>query len=430
MQKKKVAFYTLGCKLNFSETSTIARSLDPEMYKKVEYEDGADIYIINTCSVTDSADKKCRQIINKTVRKSPEAYIIVVGCYAQLKPEEVTSIKGVDLVLGVNERFNLASYMGKVESQQTIEKLSCSEPGETGFNSSYSLGDRTRSFLKVQDGCDYMCAYCTIPIARGNSRNQSIENCIDDARIVASQNIKEIVITGVNIGDFGRSTGENFYSLLKELVKVDGIDRYRISSIEPNLLSSDIIKLVEKEPKLLPHFHIPLQSGSNKILKLMKRRYMREVFADRIETIRELMPLAAIGADVIVGFPGENEADFADTYDFIADLDISYLHAFSYSARDNTPAASFKDQVDIGERHRRSKMLQKLSESKRLTFSRKCIGKDFNVLWENSHKDGVLSGFTENYIRVSTVIGEEMKGKISRIKLKDLDENGNFIVSI
>ncbi len=425
---KRVAFYTLGCKLNFSETSTIGRSLDPSRFIKVNFEDQADIYIINTCSVTEAADKKCRQAITKCIRKAPEAYIVVVGCYAQLKPQEVTSIPGVDLVLGINERFDIAAYIDRIESGQNNVIQSCKHPDSEGFSSAFSLGDRTRSFLKVQDGCDYLCSYCTIPKARGKSINQPVADCVSNAKEIAGYGIKEIVITGVNIGDFGKTTGENFFSLLKELIKVDGIERYRISSIEPNLLTDEIISLVNNENKLAPHFHIPLQSGNNKILGLMKRRYKRELFADRVNKIRHLMPDASIGADVIAGFPGESDNDFNDTLSFLEGLDLSYLHSFSFSARNNTPAADYPEQVDIETRHRRSKILQKLSEKKKLEFYRRCAGKSYKVLWENTNDRGLISGFTENYIKVVHYSEKDMQGNISRVKLREIDENGNFTI--
>ncbi len=426
---KRVAFHTLGCKLNFSETSTIGRSLDPSRFIRVDFDDVADIYIINTCSVTEAADKKCRQVIKKSIKKAPDAYIVVVGCYAQLKPEEITAIPGVDLVLGINERFDLARYIDRIEKGPENIIQSCNHPDSGGFSSSYSLGDRTRSFLKVQDGCDYHCTYCTIPKARGKSRNQPVKDCVSDAQEIAGHGVKEIVITGVNIGDFGKTSGENFHTLLKELVKVDGIERYRISSIEPNLLTNEIIELVEKESKIVPHFHIPLQSGNNRILGLMKRRYRRELFADRVNSIRKLMPDAAIGADVIVGFPGESDEDFTDTFNFLEGLDLSYLHVFSFSARSNTPAADYPDQIKIETRHKRSKILQKLSEKKKLEFYRRCTGKQYKVLWENTDKDGIISGFTENYIRVVNDSKKYMQGNISMVSLCEIDENGNFTIA-
>jgi threonylcarbamoyladenosine tRNA methylthiotransferase MtaB len=426
---KRVAFHTLGCKLNFSETSTISRSLDPSRFERVDFDSEADIYIFNTCTVTEAADKKCRQAIKKSIKKSPDAYIIVVGCYAQLKPDEITSIPGVDLVLGTNERFNISKYIDRIEKGAENVIQSCSDPDSGAFFSSYSLGDRTRSFLKVQDGCDYHCTYCTIPKARGKSRNQSITDCVSDAREIAKNGVKEIVITGVNIGDFGKSSGEDFYSLLKELVKVDGIERYRISSIEPNLLTDEIISLVKEEERILPHFHIPLQSGNNRILGLMKRRYRRELFADRVKTIRKVMPDAGIGADVIAGFPGESDNDFNDTLSFLEGIDLSYLHAFSFSARENTPAANFPDQVNIATRHKRSKILQKLSEKKRMDFYRRCTGKNYKVLWEHTDENDIISGFTENYIRVADGSKKYTQGNISRVTLQYLDENGNFTVT-
>jgi threonylcarbamoyladenosine tRNA methylthiotransferase MtaB len=427
---KRVAFYTLGCKLNFSETSTIGRSMDPDKFTRVDFEEKADIYIINTCSVTEAADKKCRQVIKKSIKKAPDAYIIVVGCYAQLKPEELTSIPGVDLVLGINERFDISSYIDRVESGFDNIIQSCDNPDSGGFSSSYSLGDRTRSFLKVQDGCDYPCSYCTIPKARGKSKNQSINDCVSDAEEIARYGVKEIVITGVNIGDFGKSTGEDFHSLLKELIKVKGIERYRISSIEPNLLTDEIISLVERESKIVPHFHIPLQSGSNRILGLMKRRYKREVFADRVKAIRKKMPDAAIGADVIVGFPGETDKDFNDTLKFLRPYDLSYLHAFSFSARPDTPAAGLPGQIKTEVKHLRSKSLQQLSENKKLEFYKKSTGKSYNVLWEKSQENGLIYGFTENYIRVVCRSESATQGKISSVRLKEIDENGNFTVTL
>ncbi len=426
---KRVAFHTLGCKLNFSETSTISRSLDPSRFIRVDFNEEADIYIFNTCTVTESADKKCRQAIKKSIKKAPDAYIVVVGCYAQLKPAEITSIPGVDLVLGTGERFNLSKYIDRIEKGPDNVLQSCSDPDSGGFSSSYSLGDRTRSFLKVQDGCDYHCTYCTIPKARGKSRNQSIKDCVSDAQEIAKNGVKEIVITGVNIGDFGKTSGESFFSLLRELVKVDGIERYRISSIEPNLLTDEIIELVQKENRIVPHFHIPLQSGNNRILGLMKRRYKRELFAERVNTIRKLMPDASIGADVIVGFPGESDDDFNDTLNFLDKLDLSYLHVFSFSARENTLAADFPDQLDIETRHKRSKILQKLSEKKKLDFYRRCTGKSYNVLWETTDEDGNISGFTENYIRVVSDSKKYTQGNISRVSLRYLDENGNFTIT-
>jgi threonylcarbamoyladenosine tRNA methylthiotransferase MtaB len=424
---KRVAFHTLGCKLNFTETSTIARKLIDEGYNRVEFEDTADIYVINTCSVTGVADKKCRQVVKKTIKKTPEAYIIVVGCYAQLKPEEITLIPGVDLVLGTNEKFNIASYIKRIEKTDHKEVYSCESVVNSDFIPSYSLSDRTRSFLKVQDGCDYPCSYCTIPLARGASRNQSISDCVEQAKRIADAGIKEIVITGVNIGDFGRSTGESFYDLLKALVEVEGVERYRISSIEPNLLTDEIIQLVAASSKILPHFHIPLQSGCNNTLRLMRRRYNRELFADRLEKVRSNIDDAGIGADIIVGFPGETEEDFQATRDFLEDCDLSYIHVFTYSQRSNTPAAEMPNQVPAEVKTFRSKILQRLSERKRLEFNRRSTGKSYNVLWEAVDENGVISGFTENYIRVIKQSSGASTGTISRITLLAMDENGIFV---
>lgn len=426
--KKKVAFHTLGCKLNFTETSTIARSLSGERFEKVSFDEQADIYVINTCSVTGAADKKCRQVIKKTINQSPGAYIIVVGCYAQLKPEEITSIPGVDLVLGTNEKFDLAGYIDRIEESIAETVNSCEPVSESMFKPSYSLSDRTRSFLKVQDGCDYLCSYCTIPFARGKSRNQPVSECLRQAKEIADSGIREIVITGVNIGDFGKSTGESFIDLLRALVKVDGIERIRISSIEPNLLTDDIIELVASEPKLMPHFHIPLQSGCNRTLGRMKRRYTRELFSDRISSIRKIMPDAGIGADVIVGFPGETEEDFASAREFLENTDLSYLHVFTFSPRANTPAAEMNDQVLPVTRNSRSKALQRLSEKKRVEFYRRCTGKQFRVLWEGVDEDSI-SGFTENYIRVTGPAAIYGQGEIDPVKLLKLDPKGNFVIN-
>lgn len=425
-RKKKVAFHTLGCKLNFTETSTIARSLDEERYERVSFDDPADIYVINTCSVTGSADRKCRQVIKKTIAHSPGAYIVVVGCYAQLKPEEISSIPGVDLVLGTNEKFNLSAYIERIEKTYASPVHSCEPVSGSIFTPSFSLADRTRSFLKVQDGCDYHCSYCTIPMARGESRNQPVSECIAQAGEIARSGIKEVVLTGVNIGDFGKSTGETLFDLLNELCKVDGIERIRISSIEPNLLTDEIINLVAENQKLLPHFHIPLQSGCNRTLGQMRRRYTRELFGERVASIRKLIPDAGIGADVIVGFPGENEEDFLSAREFLEKTDLSYLHVFTFSPRSNTPAASMEGQVNGETAVKRSQSLHRLSEKKRLDFHRRCIGKSYNVLWENRDEKGIISGFTGNYIRVTAHGDDNHPGKISNVTLLRMDENGNF----
>jgi len=424
--RKKVAFHTLGCKLNFTETSTIARSLGEEKYERVPFDNPADIYVINTCSVTGAADRKCRQVIKKTASHNPDAIIVVAGCYAQLKPGEISSIRGVDLVLGTNEKFNLGAYIERIEGTSPGIVNLCEPVTSTHFTPSYSLADRTRSFLKVQDGCDYLCSYCTIPLARGGSRNQFISDCVSQAKEIASSGIKELVLTGVNIGDFGKSTGESFIDLLKELCNVEGIERIRISSIEPNLLTNEIIELVASNPKLLPHFHIPLQSGCNRTLARMKRRYTREVFADRVNMIRSIIPDAGIGADVIVGFPGETEEDFNSAREFLQDTNISYLHVFTFSPRENTPAASMDGQVKGETASQRSRMLHRLSEKKRLDFYRSCTGKRYNVLWESMDENGMISGFTENYIRVTAPGKEDISGKISPVTLLRMDENGNF----
>lgn len=426
--RRKVAFHTLGCKLNFAETSTIARSLSEERFEKVSFEEKADIYVINTCSVTGSADRKCRQVIKKTIAHSPDAIIVVAGCYAQLKPEEITSIEGVDLVLGTRERFDLESYLDRIE--KTSEAVHSCEP-VTGspFLPSYSLSDRTRSFLKVQDGCDYLCSYCTIPLARGKSRNLPVSECVTMAEEIAANGIKEVVITGVNIGDFGKSSGESFFDLLKGLEGVRGIERIRISSIEPNLLTDEIIDFVAAGQKILPHFHIPLQSGCNKTLASMKRRYKREVFAERVKRIREIIPFAGIGADVIVGFPGETDDDFISTKEFLESIDLSYLHVFTFSPRSNTPAARMDSQVAADIKGSRSRTLHRLSEKKRMEFYRRCTGAAFNVLWESEDENGMISGFTDNYIKVTANHDYATQGKITREKLLTIDQNGNFNIA-
>ena len=368
VNKKKVAFHTLGCKLNFAESSTIAGSFPEEKFERVPAKSKADIYVINTCSVTDAADKKCRQAIKKFITLSPGAFIAVVGCYAQLRPQEISSIPGVDLVLGTNEKFDIADYIGTLDKREKVEIHSCDPSSSVNFNPSFSIGDRTRSFLKVQDGCDYGCSYCTIPLARGHSRNQAISSIIDEAEKIAERGIKEVVITGVNIGDFGRSTGESFADLLNELVNVQGIERFRISSIEPNLLTDEVIEIAMMNEKILPHFHIPLQSGCNKILGLMRRRYTRELFANRVEMIKKKLPSAGIGADVIVGFPGESDSDFDDTSAFLEKMAISYLHVFSFSERPYTIAENLPDKVSNAEKGARSKRLIALSEKKNLEY--------------------------------------------------------------
>jgi threonylcarbamoyladenosine tRNA methylthiotransferase MtaB len=428
--RKKVAFHTLGCKLNFAETSTISRSFPEDKFERVPANSVADIYIINTCSVTDIADKKCRQAIKKFITLSPGAFIAAVGCYAQLKPQEISSIPGVDLVLGTNEKFNIANYLTNLEKKHEVEIHSCDLSASDSYNPSYSLGDRTRSFLKVQDGCDYGCSYCTIPLARGRSRNPEAELIINEAEKIARRGIKEIVLTGVNIGDFGKSTGGSFADLLKELVKIQGIERYRISSIEPNLLTDEIIEMAVGNVKILPHFHIPLQSGCNKILGLMRRRYTREVFADRIKKVRENLPLVGIGADVIVGFPGESSSDFEDTYSFLYQMPLSYLHVFTFSERPDTVAEKLPGKVDFKEKERRRKELTLLSENKNLEFTKLNIGNVTNVLFERTLSEGLISGFTSNYIRVEYPWQSTLAGQIKRVKLNSISASGKMSIEL
>ena len=428
--RKKVAFHTLGCKLNFAETSSIARSLSPDKFERVNADEVADIYIINTCSVTDAADRKCRQAIKKFIHRSPDAFIGVVGCYAQLKPQEITSIPGVDLVLGSNEKFDLAEYLKTFKKRRSPEVHSLELSEVDIFHPSWSAGDRTRSFLKVQDGCDYGCAYCTIPMARGKSRNPSIAMLVDEAKKITNEGIKEIVLTGVNVGDFGRSTGETFYDLLQALSEVKGIERIRLSSVEPNLLEDNIIDIVSESKVILPHFHIPLQSGCNKILQLMKRRYNRETFAEGVLKIREKMPLAGIGADVIVGFPGETEKDFNETVNFIESCPITYLHVFSYSERPGTVAESFPLKVPKSEKESRSKSLSLISEKKTIDFCSKNKDHQAMVLFEKSGIDNMIYGFTGNYIRVEYPDDLTLSGVIRKAVLRGLAPSGNMNIEL
>jgi threonylcarbamoyladenosine tRNA methylthiotransferase MtaB len=428
--RKKVAFHTLGCKLNFAETSTISRSFPEDKFEKVAANTKADIYVINTCSVTDAADKKCRQAIKRFINMSPDAFIAVVGCYAQLNPHEISSIPGVDLVLGSNEKFNIASYISKIEKNRLAEIHSCSLTEQDGFNSSFSIGDRTRSFLKVQDGCDYGCAYCAIPRARGTSRNPSISDLLTEASKIAQNGVKEIVLTGVNIGDFGKSTGESFEKLLRELIKIDGIERFRISSIEPNLLTDEIIELTAENKKILPHFHIPLQSGSDKILGLMRRRYRRSLFESLVYKIREKIPLAGIGADVITGFPGETDSDFIDTHVFLKTLPLSYLHVFPFSERPETIAQNLPDKIPFAEKERRSKILSELSSEKHNEFLKMNIGKTTEVLFEKTKKDGLLSGFSSNYIKVRHLWQPQLAGTIQKVMMTEVSETGIMSVEL
>lgn len=415
--KKRVAFHTLGCKLNFAETSTIARSFPADRYERVSPDGDADIFVINTCSVTETADRKCRQAIRSIISRNPDAFIAVVGCYAQLRPEEASSIEGVDLVLGTYEKFNIASYAESLGRMKAPEVHSCEQVRTREFIASWSAGDRTRSFLKIQDGCDYRCSYCTVPLARGRSRNQSIEGVVDEARRITESGVKEIVLTGVNVGDFGKSTGETLYDLLCALVDINGLKRLRLSSIEPDLLTDGIIDLAAREPALMPHFHMPLQSGSDRILSLMRRRYHREVFRDRVTSIINRIPDAGIGADVITGFPGETDDDFEDTYHFIEELPLSYLHVFSFSPRPGTPAASMPGAVTKAEKERRSRQLIRLSQSRRMMFMQKASGSISDVLLEKRNSEGMIAGLTGNYIRAMVPYRSDLPGTICKVKL-------------
>lgn len=428
--KRKVAFHTLGCKLNFAETSTISRSFPEDQFERVPSGSKADIYVINTCSVTDTADRKCRQAIKKFIHQAPEAVIAVVGCYAQLNPDEIASIPGVDLVLGTSEKFDAARYLENFTKKDAPEIYSCGLKLPDAFFPSFSAGDRTRSFLKVQDGCDYKCSYCTIPAARGKSRNQDIKSILEEAGKIAERGIKEIVITGVNIGDFGKTTGDTFAALMRELIKVNGIERYRISSIEPNLLTDELIDLAAESRRILPHFHIPLQSGSDRILGLMRRRYTRDLFADRVNAVRKKMPLAGIGADVIVGFPGESDADFEDTFSFLSRMELSYLHVFNFSERPGTPAASMKEKVPFRLREERSKRLIALSDIKHEEFCRMNIGQSTDVLFEHTKRDGMITGFTANYISTVMPWNSGLAGNIRTVRLTGIDPSGRMTAVI
>lgn len=410
---RTVAFHTLGCKLNYSETSTLSRILEKEGFQKKEFDDIVDVYVINTCSVTDNADKECRQIVRRIQRKSPESFVVITGCYAQLKPKEIAEIEGVDLVLGAAEKFNIAAHLKELSKGDSTRISSCDIEDVNSFHSSYSLHDRTRTFLKVQDGCDYSCSFCTIPMARGKSRSDSIENAVTNAKELAAAGVKEIVLTGVNLGDFGIAEAgskkkENFFQLIQQLDEVEGIERFRISSIEPNLLTNDIIKFVSGSKRFMPHFHIPLQSGSDRILGLMRRRYKRSLHAERVETIKALMPHCCIGVDVIVGFPGETDEDFKTTFDFLHSLDISYLHVFTYSERDNTAALDIKPTVPVNVRHTRNKTLRNLSYMKMQHFTSLHAGEKRPVLFEAFNKNGMMEGYTDNYIRIAVPYRREL----------------------
>ena len=421
---KKVALYTLGCKLNFSESSSIARMFQEEGYARVDFNDTPDVYVINTCSVTENADKKCKQLVKKALKVNPNAFIAIIGCYAQLKPEEIARIKGVDMVLGASEKFKILEHINQLDKLETTKVITSKIKEVNQFIPSFSKGDRTRSFLKVQDGCDYFCTFCTIPLARGKSRNDSIEETIKVAKQVARTDVNEVVLTGVNIGDFGQDKGENFYQLIQELDKIEGIERFRISSIEPNLLSNEIIEFVARSDKFMPHFHIPLQSGSNKILKAMRRKYLSELYAERVTTIKNLMPHACIGVDVIVGFPGESEEDFLKTYNFLNELDVSYLHVFTYSERQNTTAVKMDEVVPKEERAKRSKMLHILSDKRRRYFYEQHLGKTYKVLFEAEQHDDFLNGFTDNYIKVKIPYNKELENSIVSVKLGNIDAEG------
>ena len=434
---KKVAFYTLGCKLNFSETSTIARNFVSEGFNRVDFHEKADIYVINTCSVTDNADKRFKTIVKNALKKNEDAFLIAVGCYAQLKPEELAAVDGVDLVLGATEKFNVTSYINDLTKNQHGEVHSCEISEADFYVGSYSIGDRTRAFLKVQDGCDYKCTYCTIPLARGISRSDTVENVLKNASEISKRGIKEIVLTGVNIGDYGKGEFGNkkhehtFLDLVKQLDKVAGIHRLRISSIEPNLLRDETIDFVSKSDTFVPHFHIPLQSGSDDLLKKMKRRYLRDTYTNRVQKIKKVLPNACIGVDVIVGFPGETEKHFLDTYHYLNDLDISYLHVFTYSERANTEAVLMDGVVPKKTRAKRSKMLRGLSVKKRRAFYETQLGETLSVLFESENKEGYIYGFTENYVKVKTPWNPAFINTLHTVTLTSIDEDGlvrfNFI---
>lgn len=429
-RRKKVAFYTLGCKLNFSETSTIARNFNDEGFDRVDFSEPADIYVINTCSVTENADKRFKTIVKQAQKSNPEAFVAAIGCYAQLKPQELADVNGVDLVLGATEKFKITDYINDLSKNDFGEVHSCDIEEADFYVGSYSIGDRTRAFLKVQDGCDYKCTYCTIPLARGISRSDTLENVLSNAKEISKKGIKEIVLTGVNIGDYGKGEFGNkkhehtFYELVKELDAVEGIERLRISSIEPNLLKNETIEFVSKSKIFVPHFHIPLQSGSNDILKLMRRRYMRELYVDRVSKIKTVMPHACIGVDVIVGFPGETDEHFLETYNFLNELDISYLHVFTYSERDNTAAANLENVVPKNVRSKRSKMLRGLSVKKRRAFYESQIGSLRTALFEGENKEGYIHGFTENYVKVKTPWNPNLVNTLHQVELSEIDEDG------
>ena len=421
--QKSVAFYTLGCKLNFSETSTIGRNLAENGYQKVEFHQGADVYVINTCSVTDHADKKCRKIVKEALRHNPNAFVTIIGCYAQLKPQEIANIEGVDLVLGAAEKFNINAYLGDLKKKEIAEVKEGKIKEVLDYHASYSIGDRTRTFLKVQDGCDYFCSFCTIPLARGSSRSDTIANTVKQAEEVVAKGMKEIVLTGVNTGDFGAGTQENFFQLLQALDQVNGLERLRISSIEPNLLSDEIIEFAVQSKTIVPHFHIPLQSGSDELLKSMRRKYDTALYSSRVAKIKELMPHACIGVDVIIGYPGETDELFLETYNYLNQLDISYLHVFTYSERANTTANKLPGKVLLRTRNERSKMLHILSDKKRRFFYEQQLNNTFPVLWEAENDGNTMFGFTSNYVRVKTQYDPSLVNEITEIELSEIDED-------
>ena len=425
---KKVAFYTLGCKLNFSETSTIARQFEEKGFLKVDFQESPDIFIINTCSVTDNADKKCKKLVKEAKKISPDSYVAIIGCYAQLKPTEIAEIEGVDAVLGAAEKFRLLELLDGFAKEQETKVLASEIAAANTFETSYSLHDRTRTFLKVQDGCNYGCAFCTIPLARGKSRSSTIDSILASARDIAATDVKEVVLTGVNIGDFGIVDGKRdarFADLVMALDEVEGIARFRISSIEPNLLTNEIIEFVAQSKHFVPHFHIPLQSGSNTILRKMGRRYLRELYEDRVSKIKTLLPHACIGVDVIVGFPGETDELFLETYNFLNEMNISYLHVFTYSERANTRAVDLEGVVPMKKRNERSKMLRILSEKKRRKFYEENLGETFTVLFEEDVENGMMHGFTENYIRVAAKYDPILINELKIVTLDEILETGN-----
>ena len=428
--KKKVAFYTLGCKLNFSETSTIARDFEKENFERVDFSQSADIYVINTCSVTENADKRFKTIVKQAQKSNPEAFVIAIGCYAQLQPKQLAEVDGVDLVLGATEKFKITDYLNDLTKNEVGAIHSCEIEDADFYVGSYSFGDRTRAFLKVQDGCDYKCTYCTIPLARGISRSDTLQNVLKNAREITQKGIKEIVLTGVNIGDYGKGEFGNkkhehtFFELVQALDTVEGLERVRISSIEPNLLKNETIDFVAQSKNFVPHFHVPLQSGSNQLLKLMRRRYVKELYQDRVAHIKEKMPNACIGVDVIVGFPGETDDIFLETYEFLNAMDISYLHVFSYSERPNTVAATMDGKVPKNVRSKRSKMLRGLSAKKRRAFYESQLGTVQSVLFEGENKEGYVHGFTRNYVKVKTPWNPALVNTIKEVCLKEIDQDG------